>query len=121
MGQFRYWSARGRRRRLLIKDRNGYRRGYRPSFDIPLGQLDNILKRTSLEMKYLVIYEKSATGWTAYSPDIPGLKAEGTTLDEVKELIRETMELHLKGTREVGAPAPTPSTATEYIKIDSHA
>jgi predicted RNase H-like HicB family nuclease len=72
-------------------------------------------------MKYLVIYEQSATGWAAYSPDIPGLTAEGKTLGEVKERIRETMELHLKGAREDGASAPAPSEATEYIRIDSHA
>ena len=24
-------------------------------------------------MKYLVIYEKSDTGWGAYAPDLPGL------------------------------------------------
>ena len=24
-------------------------------------------------MKYLVIYEKSAEGWGAYAPDLPGL------------------------------------------------
>lgn len=72
-------------------------------------------------MKYLVIYEKSAAGWAAYSPDLPGLAAEGTTLDEVKERIHETMELHLGGVRQEGAAAPESSVATQYIKIDSHA
>ncbi len=74
------------------------------------------------EMKYLVIYEKLATGWAAYSPDLPGLGAEGTTLDEVKELIHETMELFLKGPRKKGASSgATPSTTTGYVKIDAHA
>ena len=50
-------------------------------------------------MKYLVIYEKSAAGWGAYAPDLPGLGVAGTTLDEVKELIREAMEYHLEGMR----------------------
>ena len=35
-------------------------------------------------MKYLIVYEKSATGWGAYAPDLPGLGAAGKTLDEVK-------------------------------------
>ena len=43
-------------------------------------------------MKYLVIYEKSTTGWGAYAPDLQSLGVAGTTLDEVKELIREAME-----------------------------
>jgi predicted RNase H-like HicB family nuclease len=72
-------------------------------------------------MKYLVIYEKSAAGWAAYSPDLPGLEAKGSTLSEVKELIHQTMELHLGGLRQEGAPSLVSSVATKYIKIDSHA
>jgi predicted RNase H-like HicB family nuclease len=72
-------------------------------------------------MKYLVIYEKLSTGWGAYSPDLPGLGATGETLDDVKELIHETMELHLGGAgRQVDRISKT-SAAIEYIKIDSHA
>ena len=48
-------------------------------------------------MKYLVIYEKSPDGWGAYAPDLPGLGVAGSTLDEVKELIREAIEFHLDG------------------------
>ena len=69
------------------------------------------------EMRYLVIYEKSPTGWNAYSPDLPGLTAEGNTLDEVKELIREAVEFHLEGMRAHGDPIPAPSAMTEYITI----
>lgn len=68
-------------------------------------------------MKYLVIYEKSATGWGAYAPDLPGLGAAGATLDEVKELIREAMEFHLDGMRKNGDPIPEPSASTEYITV----
>jgi predicted RNase H-like HicB family nuclease len=50
-------------------------------------------------MKYLIVYEKSATGWGAYAPDLPGLGAAGKTLDEVKNLIREALEFHLDGMR----------------------
>jgi predicted RNase H-like HicB family nuclease len=37
-------------------------------------------------MKCLVIYEKSQTGWGAYTPDPPGLGIAAQTLDEAKEL-----------------------------------
>ena len=60
-------------------------------------------------MKYLIVYEKSNTGWGAYAPDLPGLGAAGKTLDEVKELIREAVEFHLEGMRAHGDPVPTPS------------
>jgi predicted RNase H-like HicB family nuclease len=68
-------------------------------------------------VKYLVIYEKSTTGWGAYAPDLPGLGVAGTTLNEVKELIREAMEFHLEGMRQHGDPIPSPSATTEYITV----
>jgi predicted RNase H-like HicB family nuclease len=68
-------------------------------------------------MRYLIIYEKSATGWGAYAPDLPGLGVAAETLDEVKELIREAVEFHLEGMREHGDPIPAPSAITEYITV----
>jgi predicted RNase H-like HicB family nuclease len=68
-------------------------------------------------MKYLVIYEKSSSGWGAYVPDLPGLGVAGTTLDEVKQLIREAMDFHLEGMREHGDPIPEPSVVTEYVSV----
>ena len=68
-------------------------------------------------MKYLVIYEKSATGWGAYAPDLPGLGIAAKTLDEAKDLIREAIEFHLDGMRKHGDAVPVPSATTEYIKV----
>lgn len=50
-------------------------------------------------MTYLIIYEKSQTGWGAYAPDLPGLGIAAETLDEAKELIRGAIEFHLEGMR----------------------
>jgi len=68
-------------------------------------------------MKYLVIYEKSASGWGAYAPDLPGLGVVAETLEEAKELIREAVDFHLEGLREHGDPVPVPSATTEYISV----
>ena len=68
-------------------------------------------------MKYLVIYEKTETGWGAYAPDLPGLGVAGKTMEEVKQLIREAMEFHLEGMREHGDPIPAPSATTESITV----
>jgi predicted RNase H-like HicB family nuclease len=68
-------------------------------------------------MKYLVIYEKSGTGWSAYVPDLPGLGVAGATLDEVKQLMREAIDFHLEGMREHGDPIPEPSALTEYVSV----
>jgi predicted RNase H-like HicB family nuclease len=69
-------------------------------------------------MKYVVVYEKSASGWGAYSPDLPGVGVAGATLDEVKQLIREAMDFHLEGMREHGDPIPEPSAVTEYVSVN---
>jgi len=68
-------------------------------------------------MKYLAIFEKSATGWGAYAPDLPGLGIAAKTLDEAKDLIREAIEFHLEGMREHGDVIPVPSATTEYITV----
>jgi predicted RNase H-like HicB family nuclease len=68
-------------------------------------------------MKYLIVYEKSANGWGAHAPDLPGLGAAGETLDEVKDLIREAVEFHLEGMRQHGDAIPSPSAQTEYITV----
>jgi predicted RNase H-like HicB family nuclease len=68
-------------------------------------------------MKYLIVFEKSNTGWGACAPDLPGLGAAGKTLDEVKELIREAVEFHLEGMRTHGDPIPGPRAMTEYITV----
>lgn len=68
-------------------------------------------------MKYLVVYEKSACGWGAYPPDLPGVGAAGRTLEEVKGLIREAIEFHLEGMRQNGEAIPSPSAITEYVSV----
>jgi predicted RNA binding protein YcfA (HicA-like mRNA interferase family)/predicted RNase H-like HicB family nuclease len=88
-----------------------------PSVDIPPRNVEQYPQAGGTEMKYLVIYEKSATGWGAYAPDLPGLGVAGETLDEVKELIREAMEFHVEGMRQHGDPIPAPSATTEYITV----
>jgi predicted RNase H-like HicB family nuclease len=70
---------------------------------LPLGRVDKKPK-----MKYLIVYEKSNTGWGAYAPDLPGLGAAGKTLDEVRDLSREAVEFHLEGMRAHGDPIPAP-------------
>jgi predicted RNase H-like HicB family nuclease len=60
-------------------------------------------------MKYLVIYEKGPTSWGAYVADLPGCAAVGESREEVKTLIKDTIEMHLKAMREDGDPIPEPS------------
>ncbi len=68
-------------------------------------------------MNYVVVYEKSATGWSAYVPDLPGVITTGSTKEEAQRLIREAIEVHLEGLREDNLPIPKPTASTEVITV----
>mgnify|MGYP001558487862 FL=1 len=66
-------------------------------------------------MKYAVIYEKTATGYSAYAPDLPGCIAAGRTLRETEKLIGDAIDMHLQAMREDGDTIPEPTTLADYI------
>jgi predicted RNase H-like HicB family nuclease len=68
-------------------------------------------------MKYVVIYEKSRTGWAAYVPDLPGVVTTGRAKDEVRSQIQEAMEFHLDGLQEDRLPIPEPGAEAEVISV----
>lgn len=71
--------------------------------------------------KYLVVFEKTLTGYSAYVPDLPGCIATGDTLEETRRLIREGIEFHIEGMELDGEPIPEPTTVAEYIEIKTEA
>lgn len=59
--------------------------------------------------EYLVIIEHEGASWGAYCPDLPGVGVVGDSREEVAELIRDAVVLHLDGLREAGEPIPPPT------------
>ncbi len=47
--------------------------------------------------RFLVLFEKSSDGFSAYVPDLPGCVAFGDTKEETEELIYEAIKFHLDG------------------------
>jgi len=68
-------------------------------------------------MKYLVVIEKTQTGYSAYSPDILGCVSTGATLEEVNENMQEAIEFHIDGLIEEGLEIPKPSTYSAYVEV----
>jgi predicted RNase H-like HicB family nuclease len=68
-------------------------------------------------MKYLMVIEPTETGFSAYSPDLPGCVSTGATHEEVEQNMQEAIELHLEGLREEGYPVPEPSTSSAYVEV----
>jgi predicted RNase H-like HicB family nuclease len=70
-----------------------------------------------IEMKkYLVVIEETETGFSAYSPDLPGCIATGTTREEVEREIREAIEFHLDGMKQEGMEIPAPHSYSTYCE-----
>ncbi len=68
-------------------------------------------------MQYLTIIEKTATGYSSYSPDLLGCVSTGETYEEVERNMREAIEFHLEGLKLEGYEIPQPSTISTYIEV----
>ena len=68
-------------------------------------------------MKYLIILEKTETGYSAYSPDLPGCVATGSTQEETEQNMREAIEFHLEGLKLEGFEIPQPSSSSAYVEV----
>ncbi len=65
--------------------------------------------------KYLVIFEKTSTGFSAYVPDLPGCVATGKTKIITEKLIYEGIKFHLEGLEEEGLSAPLSVSESEVL------
>jgi predicted RNase H-like HicB family nuclease len=69
--------------------------------------------------EYLVIYEKTPTGYSAYVPDLPGCITTGATLQETKSNMQEAIHGHLAVMQEFGDSIPEPTTVAESMLISA--
>lgn len=67
--------------------------------------------------KSLVIYEKSADGYSAYVPDLPGCTSAVVTREEIETNIVEAITLHLHVMEDEGLPIPDPSSDSQMLVI----
>jgi len=68
--------------------------------------------------RFLIIIEKAADNYSAYSPDLPGCVATGATREEVERNMHEAVEFHIRGMKEDNLPIPESSSFAEYIAIN---
>jgi predicted RNase H-like HicB family nuclease len=73
--------------------------------------------------RYPVLIEQTSTGFSAYSPDVPGCVAAGDTEDETRRNFQEALSEHFQAMRELGAlsPSPTPRLTTWTLRRKSSA
>ena len=67
--------------------------------------------------RYLIITEETSTGYSAYSPDLPGCVATGHTREEIEREMHEAIEFHIEGMRLAGEQVPRPRSQASYCEV----
>ncbi len=72
--------------------------------------------------RYLILIEGGPpSNYSAWSPDLPGCVATGSSLEEVEREMRGAIALHLEGIAEDGGEIPAPSGPGVYVERKSRA
>jgi predicted RNase H-like HicB family nuclease len=67
---------------------------------------------------YVVVIEgDDESGFSAYSPDVPGVIAAADDRREVEELMREALAEHLALLREAGQAVPEPAQVSDVTVV----
>jgi len=69
--------------------------------------------------KYLIILEKTVSGYSVYVPDLPGCIATGNTKEIAEENIYEAIKFHLEGLQEENMliPENKSEAGTLFVRI----
>ncbi len=67
--------------------------------------------------EYVVVYEKTATGYSAYVPDLAGCITTGPTLEETRRNMQEAIRGHLAVMQEYGDRIPEATAVAERMRI----
>ena len=65
--------------------------------------------------RYLLIFEKTSTGYSAYVPDLQGCIATGRTKATTEKQIFEAIKFHIEGLEEEGLPIPVSVSESEFL------
>ncbi len=68
-------------------------------------------------MKFLVVVEKTKTGFSAWCPDLPGCAATGRTRPQVEREMKRAIEFHLAGMHAERIRVPAPKTYSTWVEV----
>ena len=86
-------------------------KGTEPFFDTEESRLEMSPKR------YPLVIERTGTGYSAYSPDVPGCAAVGDTEEETRRNFQDALAAHFQAMRKLGEPIPEPSLSVDYVEV----
>jgi predicted RNase H-like HicB family nuclease len=64
---------------------------------------------------YLVLIRRSGAGFVAACADLPGCTAQGGSLEEAKEHMRQAMQTHVLHMQQAGLPVPESLDYEDYV------
>ena len=67
--------------------------------------------------RFLVVIEKATNNYSAYSPDLPGCVATGSSRDEVELIMHEAVKMHIEGLIEDNLQIPESHSFAEYVAV----
>jgi predicted RNase H-like HicB family nuclease len=67
--------------------------------------------------RFPIVIERTSTGYSAYSPDVPGCASAGDTEEETRQNFREALLAHFEAMREVGEAIPEPTSSIAYVEV----
>ncbi|MGO4885874.1 MAG: type II toxin-antitoxin system HicB family antitoxin [Bryobacteraceae bacterium] len=67
--------------------------------------------------RYPVVIEPTSTGYSAFSPDVPGCAAAGDTEEETRRNYQKALAAHVEVMREIGEPIPEPRVLVDYVEV----
>jgi predicted RNase H-like HicB family nuclease len=68
-------------------------------------------------MKFLMVIEPTVTGFSAYSPDVPGCVSTGATREACEANMREAIDFHVDGLRAEGEPIPEAKSSAAFVEV----
>jgi predicted RNase H-like HicB family nuclease len=69
--------------------------------------------------RYLIIIEGNGeANYSAYSPDVPGVAATGSSQQDCEREMRQAITFHLEGLAHDGEPVPEPHSTASYAVVE---
>ena len=67
--------------------------------------------------QYLIVIEKTRTGFSAYCPYLPGCVATAKTKSGIVRSMKSAITHHLEALRGDGLRIPTPKASSAYLEV----
>ena len=68
--------------------------------------------------RYLIIIEKAAANYSAYSPDLPGCVATGPTVEDTRSRMQEAVAYHVEGLKARGLAVPVAQSIPDFVTVE---